>query len=117
MKILLNLLVNGLAVFAAARLLPGVSVDGFGTAIAVAVVLGLVSVLLSPLLLLLTLPVNLMTLGLFTFVIVGGLVLFTARLVPGFHVASFWWALAFALLLSLINAFFHGVRLPGRIAP
>ena len=112
MKTLLNILVSGLAVLVAARLLPGVTVAGFGTAIAVAVVLGIVSAFLAPALLLLTLPLNIMTLGLFTFVIIGGLVLLTARMVPGFQVASFWWALAFALLLSVINAIFHGVRLP-----
>ena len=112
MKIFLNLLVSSLAVLVTARLLPGVTVDNFGTAIIVAIVLGLVSVLLAPALLLLTLPLNLMTLGLFTFVIIGALVVLTARLVPGFQVASFWWALVFALLLSLINAVFHGVQFP-----
>lgn len=112
MKILLNLLVSSLAVFATARLLPGVTVDSFGTAIIVALVLALVSVFLAPALLLLTLPLNIMTLGLFTFVIIGALVLLTARLVPGFQVASFWWALVFALVLSVINAFFHGIKLP-----
>ena len=63
-----------------------------------------------PLLLLLTLPLNILTLGLFTFVIIGGLVQLTAAIVPGFHVASFWWALAFALVLSLINAVLHGLE-------
>ena len=112
MKILLNLLVSGLAVFVTARLLPGGTVDSFGTSIIVALALALVSVFLAPALLLLTLPLNIMTLGLFTFVIIGALVLLTARLVPGFQVASFWWALVFAFVLSLINAFFHGVKLP-----
>ena len=112
MKILLNILVSSFAVFVTARLLPGVTVDSFGTAIVVAVVLALVSAFLAPALLLLTLPLNIMTLGLLTFVIIGGLVMFTAHMVPGFQVASFWWALAFALLLSVINAIFHGVRLP-----
>jgi putative membrane protein len=112
MKILLNLLVSSLAVLVTARLLPGVTVANFGTAIVVAVVLGLVSVFLAPALLMLTLPLNVLTLGLFTFVIIGALVMLTARLVPGFQVANFWWALVFALLLSLINAVFHGVQLP-----
>jgi len=112
MKILLNILVSSFAVLVTARLLPGVTVDGFGTAIAVAAVLALVSVFLAPALLLLTLPLNVMTLGLFTFVIIGGLVMFTARMVPGFQVANFWWALVFALVLSVINALFHGVRFP-----
>ena len=112
MKILLNILVSSFAVFVTARLLPGVTVDSFGTAIVVAVVLALVSAFLAPALLLLTLPLNIMTLGLLTFVIIGGLVLFTAHLVPGFRVASFWWALVFALVLSVINALFHGVNFP-----
>jgi len=108
MRTLIHVLVSSLAVFVTARLLPGVKVDGFGTAIAVAVVLGLVNAFLAPALLLLTLPINILTLGLFTFVIMGGLVMLTARMVPGFHVAGFWWALAFALVLSVINALFHG---------
>jgi len=112
MKILLNILVSSLAVFVTAHLLPGVTINSYWTSIAVAVVLGLVSVFLAPALLLLTLPLNIMTLGLFTFVIIGGLVQLTARLVPGFQVANFGWALVFALVLSLINAFFHGIKFP-----
>ncbi|MFA6091470.1 MAG: phage holin family protein [Elusimicrobiota bacterium] len=110
MKILINILVSSVAVFVTARLLPGVTVEGFGTAIVVAVVLGLVNAFLAPALLLLTLPLNMLTLGLFTFVIIGMLVMLTAHVVPGFRVAGFWWALAFALVLSVINAFFHGIQ-------
>jgi putative membrane protein len=110
MKTLAHLLISAVAVFAAARVLPGVTVNGFGTALVVAIVLGLVNSLLRPLLLLLTLPLNILTLGLFTFVIIGGLVELTSALVPGFHVASFWWALAFALTLSLINSVLHGLE-------
>jgi len=110
MKILVHILLGGLAVFAAARVLPGVSVDGFATAVVVSVLLGLVNATLRPLLLLLTLPLNIMTLGLFTFVIIGGLVLLVARVVPGFHVASFWWALGFAFVLSVLNSFLHGLE-------
>lgn len=109
MRLLVHILAGGLAVFAAAKMLPGVEVTGFGTAVAVAVVLGLVNATLRPLLLVLTLPLNLMTLGLFTFVIIGGLVMLTAAVVPGFHVAGFWWALAFALVLAALNAFLHAV--------
>jgi putative membrane protein len=109
MKTLVNILVSSLAVLVTAHLLSGATVDSFGTAILVAVVLGLVNGLLGPGLMMLTLPINLLTLGLFTFVIMGALVMLTAQLVPGFHVASFWWGLAFALVLSVINSFFHGV--------
>jgi putative membrane protein len=110
MKILVHVLLGGLAVFVAARVLPGVSVDGFGTAVIVAVVLGLINATLRPLLLLLTLPLNILTLGLFTLVVIGGLVQLASALVPGFHVAGFGWALAFALTLSVLNAFLHGLE-------
>ena len=105
MRILIHVFLSSLAVFVTGRILPGVSIDNFGTAVAVAIVLGLINTTLRPLLLLLTLPINLLTLGLFTFVIIGGLVQLTSALVPGFHVANFWWALAFALVLAMINSF------------
>ncbi len=107
MKILIHLFLSALAVFVTARILPGVTLDGYVTALVVAVVLGLVNALLRPVLLLLTLPINILSLGLFTFVIIGGLVELVSFLVPGFHLASFWWALAFALVLWVINGFFH----------
>lgn len=107
MKILSHILISALAVLLTAHLLPGVRVDNFGTAVSVALVLGIVNASLAPLLVLLTLTVNLPTLGLFTFFITGGLVLLTAKLVPGFHATSFWSALAFALLLSAISGIFH----------
>ncbi|MCX5792590.1 MAG: phage holin family protein [Elusimicrobia bacterium] len=117
MKVLSHILISSLAVLLAAHLLPGATVDSFGTAVAVAVVLGVVTALLVPVLLLLTFTANLPALMVLTFAITGGLVLFTARVVPGFHIANFWWALAFALMLSLINAFFHGVGAARRPAP
>ena len=107
MKILLHLLLSGVAVFVAARVLPGVRVDSFQTALIAAVVLGVVNAFLRPLLFILTLPINIMTLGLFTFVIIGGCVLLVARLVPGFQVAGLGWACAFSLTLWVINGFFH----------
>lgn len=110
MRIIVHILLGGLAVFVAARLLPGVSVDGFGTAVVVAIVLGLINATLRPLLIVLTLPLNVLTLGLFTFIIIGGLVQLASALVPGFRVANFWWALAFALTLSLLNSFLHGLE-------
>ncbi len=110
MRVLIHVLISALAVFVTARLLPGVRVDGFGAAVVTAVVLGLINGFLRPLLLVLTLPLNIMTLGLFTFVIIGGCVELAARVVPGFHVASFGWALAFACVLSIVNWFLHGLE-------
>jgi len=107
MNIILNILVSAFAVFVTGRLLPGVTVDGFGTAIVVAVVLGIVNGALGPILIALTLPINVLTLGLFTFVIVAALVMLTAAMIPGFKVANFWWALGFAFVLALVNTAFH----------
>ena len=110
MRTLVHILLGSVAVYVAARILPGVGIDGFGTAVAVAIVFGLINAFLKPILLILTLPINILTLGLFTFVVIGGLVELTAALVPGFHVASFPWALAFALVLSLLNSVLHGLE-------
>ncbi len=107
MKVLIHLFLSAAAVFVTARLLPGVTLDGYVTALLVAVVLGVANAVLKPALLFLTLPINILSLGLFTFVIIGGLVELVSRLVPGFHVANFGWALAFALVLWVINGFFH----------
>jgi putative membrane protein len=109
MKIILNILVSAVAVLVTGRLLSGVTIDGFGTAIAVAIVLGLVNAVLAPVLLILTLPLNVLTLGLFTFVIIGGLVLLVSAMVPGFKVASFWWALGFAFVLAIVNSALHAL--------
>jgi putative membrane protein len=104
MSIIANLILSTVAVFVTAKILPGVKLDGFMTALVVAVVLGAVNAVLRPILLILTLPINILTLGLFTFVIIGGLVQLVSWLVPGFQVASFWWALVFALVLWIINS-------------
>lgn len=109
MYLILNILVSAIAVLVTGRLLSGVSIDGFGTAVIVAIVLGLVNAVLGPVLMFLTLPINVLTLGLFTFVIIGALVMVTAAIVPGFRVASFWWALGFAFVLAVINSAFHAV--------
>lgn len=109
MNIIINILVSAVAVLVTGRILPGVTIDGFSTAIAVAVVLGVVNAVLAPMLLVLTLPINVLTLGLFTFVIIAGLVMLTAAMIPGFKVASFWWALGFAFVLALVNSGLHAV--------
>lgn len=109
MYLIMNILVSAVAVLVTGRLLSGVSIDGFGTAVVVAIVLGLVNAVLGPVLMFLTLPINVLTLGLFTFVIIGALVMLTAAIVPGFRVASFWWALGFAFVLAVINSAFHAV--------
>ncbi|MDH7476103.1 MAG: phage holin family protein [Microgenomates group bacterium] len=105
MNLFLYLIINGLAVFITAYLLPGVVVKDFFTAIVVAVILGIINALIKPVLIILTLPLNILTLGLLTFVINGFLILLTSALVPGFNVKSLLTAIIFSLILSIISSF------------
>ena len=104
MGILVNLLINGLAVYITAQVLPGVTVSNFITAIIVSVVWALVNTLIKPILFILTLPATILTLGLLTFVINALMVYLVATFVPGFHVSGFWSALFFSLVLSLVSS-------------
>ncbi|MDE1977104.1 MAG: phage holin family protein [Elusimicrobia bacterium] len=110
MKTLVHILISAVAVYVAARVLPGISVDGPGTALAVAVVLGVINALIRPVLLLLTFPINLMTLGLLTFAIMGLCVEGAAAVVPGFEVHGFLWAMAFAVVFAFLNWFLNAAE-------
>jgi putative membrane protein len=103
MSIIINWIISALAILVAAYLLPGVHVDGFIVAMVLAVVLGLINAFVRPVLLFFTLPINIVTLGLFTFVINALMIMLAAYFTPGFTVASFWWALLFSLILALVN--------------
>ncbi|MCE9628834.1 MAG: phage holin family protein [Candidatus Vogelbacteria bacterium] len=105
MKIFTNWLISALAIVVTAYVLQGVSVANFWVALVLVVVLGVINVFVRPVLLILTLPINLITLGLFTFVLNALLIMFAGVIVPGFTVTNFWWALAFSLVLSLVNVF------------
>lgn len=93
-----------LAVMITAYLLPGVTLKSFFAALVVAVVLGFLNTIVKPILIVLTLPINILTLGLFTLVINAAIILLTSNIVKGFYVDGFWWALLFSLILSLVNA-------------
>lgn len=110
MQAILSLVLSTIAVMITAYILPGVHVNSFLTALVVAVVLGIVNAFILPLLLLITLPINILTLGLFTFVIIGLMVKLVSAIVPGFQVDNFWWAMAFALVLFLINSFLSALK-------
>lgn len=99
-------LISALAIILTSYLLPGATVTLVG-ALILAVVLALINAYLRPLILALTLPINVVTLGLFSLVINAVLVLLAARIVPGFELAGFWSALWFSIILSLINTFFY----------
>ena len=103
MRLLVGWMINAGVLFALAHLLPGVQLRGIGAALVVALVLGLLNTLIRPILLVLTLPINVLTLGLFTFVINGFMVWLAARLVDGFAVAGFGWAMLAALAYSLAS--------------
>ncbi|MBP9802479.1 phage holin family protein [Patescibacteria group bacterium] len=98
MKLILRLLFNAIILISAAYWLPGVVVDNFYSALITAIVLGLVNAIIRPVLILLTLPINILTLGLFTLVINGLLILFVASFIDGFSVSG----LLPAILLSLV---------------
>ncbi|MBX9809931.1 phage holin family protein [Candidatus Gracilibacteria bacterium] len=108
MNTLINLLISGIAVAIAAYITPGASVDGYLTAIIVAVVLAVVNSTIGILLKILTLPLTILTLGLFSLFINILMVLLVARIVPGFHLDGFFTALVFAVILSLINMVLGG---------
>jgi putative membrane protein len=106
MKIIIRWILSALAIIITAYLLPkeAIFVESFFVALVVAVVLGFLNSIIRPILVILTLPIQILTLGLFTFIINAGLVMLTSGIVSGFHVKSFWWALIFSLVLSLVGA-------------
>lgn len=110
MHIVINLFLNTIAVMVGAYLLPGVDVAGFWDALVAAVVIGIINAVLKPLLILLTLPINILTLGLLTFVINAMMILLASAIVSGFEVANFGWALVFSLLLSSFSLVFNTHR-------
>jgi putative membrane protein len=102
-RLLIVWLINALALLAVSYLMPSVQVTSFGAALAAALVLGLVNAFIRPILVVLTLPVTVVTLGLFIFVINGLLFLGVANLLEGFYVAGFWPAIFGAILFSLVS--------------
>jgi putative membrane protein len=107
MNLIIRLLLSSVAVFIGALVLPGVHVDTFLDAIWVALVIGLLNVFVKPLLIFLTIPATIITLGLFLFVINAFIIWMASNMVSGFNVDNFWWALLFSILLSIINSLFN----------
>ncbi|MDX2428587.1 MAG: phage holin family protein [Xanthomonadales bacterium] len=104
------LLVNTISIFAVSYILSGIQIDSFVTALILAVVMAVLNATLKPFLVLITIPLTIITFGLFLLV-VNVLVLYAAEfLIDGFHIAGFWWALAFSLLVSFVNSLLFGPR-------
>lgn len=106
MNSILRFLLSGVAVMLAAYLLPGVHVTDYWTALLVALVLSIVNLIVRPLLILFTIPITVVTLGLFLLVINALMILLVDFLIDDFSVSGFWRALAFSLILSLFNSMF-----------
>lgn len=115
MKIIVRLLISTIAVLITDLLLSGVSIgsmdtaNGVLTAVLTAAVLALLNNLLRPILILLTLPVTLFSLGLFLLVINAAMVKLADRLIDGFTVDSWWWALGFSLVLSIVQSILNAL--------
>ncbi|HOW30147.1 MAG TPA: phage holin family protein [Bacteroidales bacterium] len=109
MKIILKILVSSLAVFLAAYILRRVHLDGFPTAILLAVVLGLLNAFLKPLLVVLTIPFTILTFGLFLLVINAFIIIVADRLLPGFAVDGFGTALIFSIIVTIATWFLEAL--------
>ncbi|SEF71452.1 phage holin family protein [Flavobacterium urumqiense] len=114
MNLLIRILVTSGLVLLIAHFMPGVHVAGFTTALIVAIVLGLLNIFIKPILVVLTLPVTIVTLGLFLLVINALIILLCTNIVGGFSVDSFWTALIFSIVLSLLQSIMNGILGEGK---
>jgi putative membrane protein len=103
MELLLVWILNAVALLVVAYLLPGITVASFGSALIAALVLGLLNTLVKPLLILLTLPITIVTLGLFLLVLNALVFWFAGSVLKGFQVSGFWWALLGAFVYSVVS--------------
>lgn len=111
MRIIGIILLNGLLVYLASVLTNGVSVESYWTAVIAGILLGFANSFIKPILTVLTLPITILTLGLFLLVINAAMVLLVDTLMPGFDVAGWSWAIIFSLVFAILNFFFGGFDL------
>ncbi|MDF0720510.1 MULTISPECIES: phage holin family protein [Chryseobacterium group] len=109
MRIIINLLVTAAVAFLLTKVLSGVHIDGFSTAIVFAIVLGILNLIVSPILKLLGLPLTIITLGLFSLVINAIVILIADYFIEGMQIDGFWWAFIFSIALSLITSLVSGI--------
>lgn len=112
MNKIIKFLIIGLAVYGLSMLFSGITVSGYLSALLVVLVLSLVNTFVKPVLQLLTLPITVVTFGLFLLVINGIMILLVDWFLPGFDVANFWWALLMSVCLSFINSIVDGKNKP-----
>lgn len=109
MNIIIRILLTAILVMVIDYFMKGITVDDFATSVIVAIVLGLLNVFVKPILVLFTLPVTFLTLGLFLLVINAVIILLCSEIVGGFHVASFWTALLFSIILSVSQSIMYSL--------
>ena len=114
MNLLLRILITSGLVLLIAHFMPGVHVANFTTALIVAIVLGLLNIFIKPILVILTLPVTILTLGLFLLVINALMILLCTKIVGGFSVDTFWTALFFSIILSVLQSIMNGLLGEGK---
>jgi putative membrane protein len=104
MKFLMNIIISTIAVLITQWILPGVKVDDMMSAVLAAIVLAFLNSVVKPILTILTIPITVFTLGFFLLVLNALMIILTSKLIDGFHVDGFWWALLFSLILSLVSS-------------
>ena len=109
MNWLWTLLINIVTLYLTAWILPGFHINGIWPALITTLVISVLNVLIKPILTLLSLPVNFLTLGLFSFIITGFIIWLTSTIVKGFNVDGFWWAVLAGIVMALINAFLNWI--------
>ncbi len=114
MKFILKILITTVNAFILAYLLPGIVIDDIFTAVLVAVMLAILDATVKPLLIVLTFPVTILTLGMFLFVINACLILSAEYFIDGFSIDGFWYAVLFSILLSFFNSFVHKRVFPAK---
>ncbi len=107
MKFILKILITSVNAFILANILPGIEIDNIFTSVMVAVILAILDATVKPLLIVLTFPVTILTLGMFLFVINACIILSAEYFIDGFRIDGFWYALLFSVLLSFFNSFVH----------
>ena len=107
MAVLINWIVSAMVIFTVAYVIPGVHVTSFTTALVVALVLGILNAIVKPILVVLTLPITIITLGIFYLILNAILIVVASKIVPGFIIDSFFSAFIFGLILSIVNTFIH----------
>jgi putative membrane protein len=109
MKLIIRVFITSALVVLIANFMPGVHVGGFTTALIVAVVLGILNVFIKPIIVILTLPITFVTLGLFLLVINAMIILLCDNIVGGFSVDTFWTALQFSIILSVLQSIMYQI--------